>query len=62
MDTSIDKDFIYILHSGKKAKVREQIWHELRGRDEELYEKLQNSQTILVYDLETGAFMEKKSF
>lgn len=59
MDTSNDEDFIYILHSGKKAKLREQIWYELRGKEEELYEKLQNSQTILVYDLETGAFIEK---
>ena len=58
MDTSIDDNFIYILHSGKKAKLREQIWYEFRGRDEELYEKLQNSHTILVYDLETGAFIE----
>ena len=59
IDTSIDEDFIYILHSGKKAKLREQIWYELRGRDEELYEKMASSNTILVYDLKTGGFVKK---
>lgn len=59
IDISISNNLIYVLHSGKKPKKREVLWYAVRARFEELIQKLESSNTILVYDLETGAFIEK---
>ena len=61
LDLKVDKNFMYVLHSGKEfgGNRLKNVWLAATGKLQEKIESLQYSKTIHIYEKDTGNYLKK---